>query len=322
MLRFIGRRLLQMIPILLVVAVIIFTLMELVPGDPVRIMLGDFATEAQVEEERERLRLNRPFLERFWEFIKGAVQLDFGVSYITKTSVSDELIERFPRTLKLALLSICVSALFGIAIGILCAIKANKLPDRIALVLTLLCNSMPSFWLALLLVLLFSVNLNWLPSGGIGGAQYYVLPVISSSIGSIAGIARQTRASMLEVIRADYVTTAKSKGLSQKAVILKHALGNALIPIITVIGGQFSFLMGGTTIVESVYSFPGLGLYIISGINNRDYPIVRGGVLYIAFTFSFIMLLIDIIYAFVDPRIRSQYSGKKKKKSKEAEAAA
>ena len=172
--------------------------------------------------------------------------------------------------------------------------------------ITLLANSMPSFWLALLLVMLFALRLKWLPSSGIGSWKNYILPVVSSSIGSLAGIARQTRASMLEVIRADYVTTARAKGLKEKAVILKHALPNALIPIITVIGGQFSFLMGGTTVIESVYSFPGLGSYIISGINNRDYPIVRGGVLYIAFTFSMMMLLIDIIYAFADPRIRAQ----------------
>jgi peptide/nickel transport system permease protein len=309
-----------MIPILLVVAIIIFTLMELVPGDPVKILLGDSATPVQIEEQRELMGLNKPFLVRFWDFMINAVQLDFGSSYITKTAVTDELMMRFPRTFKLALLSIAVTVVIGIPLGILCAINANKLGDRIALVITLLCNSMPSFWLALLLVLLFSSKLGWLPSGGIGGWKYYVLPVISSSIGSLAGITRQTRASMLEVIRADYVTTAKSKGLSQRDVIVKHALPNALIPIITVIGSQFSFLMGGTTIVETVYSFPGLGLYIISGINNRDYPIVRGGVLYIAFTFSVMMLVVDIIYAFVDPRIRAQYSAssKKKKEAKEA----
>lgn len=318
MLRFIGRRLLQMIPILIVVAIIIFTLMEFVPGDPVKIMLGDNATETQIAEERERLGFNKPFLERFWEFSTAAIRLDFGTSYITKTSVSQELLDRFPRTFKLAFFSVMVSVILGMPIGILCAINANKLPDRIALVLTLFFNSMPSFWLALLLVLFFSQQLGLLPSGGIGTAAHYVLPVVSSSIGAIASIARQTRASMLEVIRADYVTTAKSKGLSQRDIIMKHALPNALIPIITVIGGQFSHLMGGTTVIETVYSFPGLGSYIIGGINNRDYPIVRGGVLYIAFTFAMMMLVVDIIYAFADPRIRAQYSGGSKKKTAEA----
>lgn len=314
MLRYIGRRLLEMIPILLVVAVLIFLMMEFVPGDPVKIILGDTATPAQIEEVREQMGFNRPFFVRFFEFFTNALRLDFGSSYITGTSVGEELLIRFPRTFKLAIFSVLVTVILGIPIGIICAINANKLSDRIWLVVTLLANSMPSFWLALLLVMLFSLKLKWLPSSGIGSWKNYILPVVSSSVGSLAGIARQTRASMLEVIRADYVTTARAKGLKEKAVILKHALPNALIPIITVIGSQFSFLMGGTTVIESVYSFPGLGSYIIAGINNRDYPIVRGGVLYIAFTFSMMMLLIDIIYAYADPRIRAQYANASKKK--------
>lgn len=314
MLRYIGRRLLEMIPILLVVAVLIFLMMEFVPGDPAKIILGDTATPAQIEEVREQMGLNDPFFVRFFDFFTRALRLDFGSSYITGTSVGEELLIRFPRTFNLAILSVLVTVILGIPIGILCAINANKISDRIWLVITLLANSMPSFWLALLLVMLFSLKLKWLPSSGIGSWKNYVLPVVSSSVGALAGIARQTRASMLEVIRADYVTTARAKGLKEKAVILKHALPNALIPIITVVGGQFSFLMGGTTVIESVYSFPGLGSYIISGINNRDYPIVRGGVLYIAFTFSMMMLVIDIIYAFADPRIRAQYSNASKKR--------
>lgn len=314
MLRYIGRRLLEMIPILLVVAVLIFLMMEFVPGDPVKIILGDTATPAQIEEVREKMGFNEPFFVRFFDFLFKALRLDFGTSYITGTSVGAELLTRFPRTFKLAIFSVLVTVILGIPIGIICAINANKISDRIWLVITLLANSMPSFWLALLLVMLFALKLKWLPSSGIGSWKNYILPVVSSSVGSLAGIARQTRASMLEVIRADYVTTARAKGLKEKAVILKHALPNALIPIITVIGGQFSFLMGGTTVIESVYSFPGLGSYIISGINNRDYPIVRGGVLYIAFTFSMMMLLIDIIYAFADPRIRAQYANASKKK--------
>lgn len=314
MLRYTGRRLLEMIPILLVVAVLIFLMMEFVPGDPVKIILGDTATPAQIEEVREQMGFNEPFFVRFFDFFTRALRLDFGSSYITGTSVGEELLIRFPRTFKLAIFSVLVTVILGIPIGILCAINANKLSDRIWLIITLLANSMPSFWLALLLVMLFSLKLKWLPSSGIGSWKNYILPVVSSSIGSLAGIARQTRASMLEVIRADYVTTARAKGLKEKAVILKHALPNALIPIITVVGSQFSFLMGGTTVIESVYSFPGLGSYIIAGINNRDYPIVRGGVLYIAFTFSMMMLVIDIVYAFADPRIRAQYANASKKK--------
>ncbi|MGI5888950.1 MAG: ABC transporter permease [Oscillospiraceae bacterium] len=318
MLKYIGRRLLELIPILLVVAIIIFSIMELVPGDPVRIMMGDTATEQQIQEAREKLGLNKPYLTRLWDFLKGIFRLDFGTSYITGLSVGDELLQRFPRTLILALLSMAVTVIIGIPLGILCAIKAGKPADRISLVLTLIANSMPSFWLALLLVMLFSMQLGWLPSSGADSWKCYILPTIASSLGSVAAIARQTRASMLEVIRADYVTTAKSKGLSSHDVIVRHALGNALIPIITVIGSHFSFLLGGTTVIESVFSFPGIGLYILNGINNRDYPIVRGGVLYIAFTFSILMLIVDIIYAFVDPRIKSQYAVPKKHKDKQA----
>lgn len=310
-----------MIPILLVVAVLVFVLMELVPGDPVKIMLGDNATEQQVQEAREELGLNDPWLTRFINFIGGALRLDFGKSYMTRLPVGEELMTRFPRTLLLAVLSIAFTVLLGIPIGIRCALKADKLTDRIWLIITLLANSMPSFWLALLLVLLFALNLKILPSSGIGGIKYYILPVIASSMGSLAAIARQTRASMLEVIRADYITTAKSKGISMRNTIMRHALPNALIPIITVIGAHFSMLLGGTTVIESVFSFPGIGLYIINGINNRDYPVVRGGVLYIAFTFAIMMLIVDIIYAYADPRIKAQYAGPSRSKKTEKRGA-
>lgn len=313
MLRYIGQRLLQMIPILLVVAILIFALLEALPGDPVKIMLGDTATPVQIEEERERLGLNEPAYARFFDFITKAVRLDFGESLFTGLSVGAELRERFPRTLTLSLISIAITVILGIPVGIWCAVKAGKLADKIWLFITLLANSMPSFWLSMLLVLLFSKTLGWLPSSGFGGVEYYILPAIATSMGSLASIARQTRGSMLEVIRMDYITTAKSKGISQREIILKHALPNALIPIITVIGAQFSFLLGGTTIVESVFSLPGIGLYILNGINNRDFPIVRGGVLLIAVTFSVLMLIIDIIYAFADPRIKAQYAAPKKK---------
>lgn len=232
---------------------------------------------------------------------------------MTGTNVGRELITRFPNTLILALFCVAVSLVFGIPIGIHCALRADKLPDRVWLFVTMLCSSMPNFWLALMLVLLFSLRLGWLPSNGIGGWKYFVLPIIANSIGSVAGIARQTRSSMLETIRSDFVTTARSKGLSEKAVILKHALPNALIPIITIAGGHFGFMLGGTTVIESVFSIPGIGNYMLTGINNRDYPVVQGGIIYIAFAFAIMMLITDLVYAFVDPRIKAQYiSGKKK----------
>lgn len=307
MIRYIGKRLLQMIPILLTVAILIFTLMYFVPGDPVQIMLGDSATPEQVAAARASFGLDKPYLVRLWNYLTGIIRLDFGTSYLQGSSVAQELFLRFPRTLTLASLSILFTIVVGIPIGIQCAIYANKLSDKIWMFLTMLGNSMPGFWLALLLVILFSVKLGLLPSNGTGGLEYYILPVIANSIGSLADIARQTRSSMLEVIRSDYVVTARAKGLPEKDVIWKHALPNALIPIITVCGSRFGFMLGGTVIIESVFSIPGIGMYMVNGINSRDYPVVQGSIIYIAFIFAFIMLITDLIYAYVDPRIKAQY---------------
>ncbi|MCD8370448.1 MAG: ABC transporter permease [Clostridiales bacterium] len=307
MLRYVGKRLLQMIPILLTVAILIFTLMYFVPGDPVQILLGDSATPEQMAEARARLGLDQPYLIRLWNYLIGIIHLDFGTSYLQGSSVAAELFQRFPRTLALSSLSILFTIVLGIPIGIQCAINANKLSDKVWMFLTMLGNSMPGFWLALLLVILFSVKLGLLPSNGTGGIEYYILPVIANSIGSLADIARQTRSSMLEVIRSDYVVTARSKGLPERDVIWKHALPNALIPIITVCGSRFGFMLGGTVIIESVFSIPGIGMYMVNGINSRDYPVVQGSIIYIAFIFAFIMLITDLIYAYVDPRIKAQY---------------
>lgn len=313
MIRYIGKRLLQMIPILLTVAILIFTLMYFVPGDPVQIALGDHATEEAIAEARVRFGLDKPYIARLGDYLYNLFfRFSFGTSYIYGTNVGAELALRFPRTLLLSVFSILFTVVIGVPLGIRCAMKANHFEDRFYMFLTQLGDSMPGFWLALMLVLLFSVRLNWLPSNGIGGWQYYVLPVLANSIGGVAGISRQTRASMLEVIRADYVVTARSRGLSEKAVIWKHALPNALIPIITLCGSRFGSMLGGTTVIESVFSIPGIGSYLISGINSRDYNIVQGCIIYIAFMFSIIMLLTDLIYAFVDPRIKAQYVRKKK----------
>ncbi|WP_455648951.1 ABC transporter permease [Enterocloster citroniae] len=317
MIRYIGKRLLQMIPILLTVAILIFTLMYFVPGDPVQIMLGDTATPEQVAAARASFGLDQPYIIRLWNYLTGIVHLDFGTSYIQGSSVASELFLRFPRTLILSSLSILFTIVVGIPIGIQCAINANKLSDKIWMFLTMLGNSMPGFWLALLLVLLFSVKLGLLPSNGTGGIEYYILPVVANSIGSLADIARQTRSSMLEVIRSDYVVTARAKGLKEKAVIWKHALPNALIPIITLCGSRFGFMLGGTVIIESVFSIPGIGMYMVNGINSRDYPVVQGSIIYIAFIFAFIMLITDLIYAYVDPRIKAQYVKAVKKRERE-----
>ena len=323
MLRYVGKRLLQMIPILVSVAILIFVLMYFVPGDPIKIALGDTATEAQIEEARERFGLNRPFVVRMGDYLYHLFfKFSFGESYLYGTQVGPALLERFPRTLQLALLCIAFSVVFGIPIGIRSAIKANKTEDRIWMFITLLLNSMPGFWLALLLVLTFSLRLGWFPSTGASSFKHYMLPMLANSLGSLAGIARQTRSSMLEVIRADYVVTARSKGLPENKVIWGHALPNALIPIVTVCGSRFGHLLGGTTITESVFTIPGIGLYMINGINQRDYNVVQGSVIYIAFMFSFMMLVTDLVYAFVDPRIKAQYVGRVRQKQPKKPAAA
>ena len=315
MLRYIGKRLLQMIPILLIVAILIFTMMQFVPGDPVQIMLGDSATPMQIEEVREEMGLNDPFVVKLFNFVKDLLHFDFGKSYMTRTNVVDELMVRFPNTVIIAAMSVIFCVVCGVPIGIRCALHADRLEDRIWMFLTLLASSMPGFWLALLLVLLFSVQLNLLPSSGVGGPEYFILPVLANSTGSLAIIARQTRSSMLEVIRADFVTTARSKGLSERDVIWKHALPNALIPIITITGSNFGMLLGGTSIIESIFSIPGIGIYMLNGINSRDYPVVQACIIYIAVTFSVIMLITDLVYAFVDPRIKAQYMHRSKKAS-------
>ena len=315
MIRYIGKRLLTMIPVLACVAILIFTLMYFVPGDPVKIAMGGETTSQElIDETRARLGLDRSYGEQLWDFLKGVVKLDFGTSFSLGIDVGEELLRRFPKSFILAFSSLIFIVVIGVPLGVWCALKAGKIQDKIMMVITLILNSMPTFWLALLLILLFSVKLNLLPSNGVGGVQYYIMPIVSASVGSLASITRQTRSSMLEVIRSDYVVTARSKGLNERTVTYGHALPNALIPIITVCGAYFGFMFGGTTVIETVFSIPGLGSYLVTAINARDYPVVRGSILFIAFTFSMVMLLVDLIYAFVDPRIKAQYVSANKKK--------
>ena len=319
MIKYVIKRLLIMIPILLAVAILIFTLMACVPGDPARLALGDSPTitEEMLQSVRIQMGLDKPFLVRLGTYLKDVfLRFDFGTSYQNGIAVRTELASRFPKTLLLASMCIVLMLVLGIPAGIRAAVKANSVEDRLSMFITLIGNSMPNFWLALLLVLLFSLHLNWLPSSGAKSFKYFILPALSGGLGGVASIARQTRASMLEVIRSDYVTTARSKGLSPTSVIFSHALPNALIPVITVTAQQFSFMLGGIAVIEAIFSIPGIGSFLITSISARDYPCVQACVIYIAFTFSIMMLLTDLIYAFVDPRIKSQYAGRKRKQVK------
>ena len=236
------------------------------------------------------------------------LHFDFGTSYIDGTSVRTNIINRLPNTLIISLGSMLVAMVLGVSLGINAAIHQNGIADRISMLIALVGISMPGFWLALMLVLLFALKLNWLPSYGTGGIKYFILPWIAAALPEMARLARQSRSSMLEVIHSDYITTALAKGVKKRDVILRHALPNALIPIITVFGGGLAHGMGGALIIESVFSIPGLGLYIVNSINNRDYPSVQGTIVFFSILFSIIMLLVDLAYAAVDPRIKAAFS--------------
>lgn len=309
--KYILKRLLWMIPVILGVAILIFTIMYFTPGDPVDIILGTEATAEAKEQLSHSLGLDQPYLVQLLTYLKQVfTQFNLGESYHTGKSVVDEILARFPYTLLLAFSAMVVSLLLGIPLGVYASVHQNQLGDKFSMIIALLGVSMPQFWIGLLLVLLFSLKLGWFPASGVGGIQYFVLPILANCFGGVATMARQTRSSMLDVIRSDYVTTARAKGVSKWKTIFSHALPNALIPIITVAGTSFGRSLGGTIIIEAVFSIPGIGSYLINGINNRDLPIVRGCVVFLAITFSIIMLLVDLFYAFVDPRIKAQYERK------------
>jgi len=323
MLRYLLKRILIMIPVILAVTVIVFTLMEFVPGDPAIISTGgERVTEEQLNAIRESMGLNRPFFVRLGLYMYNVFfRLDFGSSFINGAPVGPELLARFWTTFRLAISGLILIVVLGVPIGVRAAVRANTAEDRLSMFLTLIGNSMPVFWLALLLVLLFSLRLGWLPSFGSGTFAHFILPAACIALEGTAGIARQTRSSMLEVIRSDYVTTAWSKGLPERKVVYGHALPNALIPIITVCGNSFGRLLGGVVVVETVFAIRGLSVYLLTGINTRDYPVVQGCLIVIAFLFSIVMLLADMFYTFVDPRIKARYVRVKKSGDKIAKTA-
>lgn len=308
MIKFVVRRLIMMIPVLLGVTFIIFTMLYFTPGDAADMILGDSATVQQRELLREQLHLNDPFLMQYGNYIKNIITKgDLGTSYTTRLSVTKELLTYFPTTIKLAVFSSFLAAILGIIFGIISATKQYSIIDKITTALALVGVSMPNFWLGMMLIIVFAVNLRWLPPSGFNTAASWILPTITLSCVGVAQLTRMTRSSMLEVIRQDYIRTARSKGLGESAIVFRHALKNALIPVITAIGLTVSRLLGGAVLAESVFSVPGLGKLMVDAIKQRNFPIVQGGVLLIAFSMSVVNLIVDILYAFADPRIRSQY---------------
>jgi peptide/nickel transport system permease protein len=310
MVALIIRRFVQLILLLVGISFLVFGSMHIAPGDPASIIGGPTATASDIEAIRDSLGLNDPFLVQYWDYLKGVFQGDFGYSYQTKQSVSEAIAVRFPNTLNLAVASMIVAVVIGIIAGMISALKQNSWLDVSSTVFALAGISIPNFWLGTILILVFAVNLQVLPVGGLDapfwtveGMKQLILPAITLGTGSAAMIARMSRSSMLEVIRADYIRTARAKGVKEKSIIWVHALKNSMIPVITVIGLNFGFLLGGTIITEQVFAINGVGRLMIDAIAARDFPMVQGSVLLVATLFVLVNLIVDIIYVFVDPRI-------------------
>lgn len=309
MIKFIIKRLFALIPVILGVSFVIFLMLRLVPGDPATLILGDTATSEAIDALRFEMGLDQPFFIQYFQWVWNMIiNFDLGVSYFGNRSVTTEIMSHFRATAQLAGLSILVAFVIGVPIGIISAVKQYSIFDNISMFFALLGVSMPNFWQGLLLVFFFALTLNGLlPSSGWTTAQHMILPTITLATGAMANIARMTRSSMLEIINQDYIKTAKAKGQTNNIITYKHALRNALIPIITATGLQFGNLISGVVLTETIFAIPGLGRLMINAIAQRDFPIVQGTVLFIALLYSLINLGVDILYAFADPRIKSEY---------------
>jgi peptide/nickel transport system permease protein len=304
-LTYLARRLLAVIPVLFGVTLAVFSMLFLVPGDPVKMMLAEFVTTpAQIEQMRAQLHLDEPILKQYGRFVGNALRGDLGTSIRSRRAVATEIGENVGSTAQLALASMAVAIAIGVPLGLMAALLRNSWLDAGSMVVALLGVSMPSFWLGLLLIFTFSLHLGWFPATGGGDLWHLVLPSVTLGMIASAIIARLTRSSMLEVLGQDYVRTARAKGLAWWGVVVRHALKNALIPVITIFGLQFGNLLAGAVIVETVFSRPGLGRLIVGGILAKDFPLVQGTVLFVATAYVMINVLVDLTYAFVDPRIR------------------
>ncbi|MGY3715971.1 nickel ABC transporter permease [Sutcliffiella cohnii] len=310
MIGLIIKRMFQLLFLLFGISFLVFSSMYIAPGDPAAMIAGPTATESDLEAIRENLGLNDPFLVQYGRYLGNTLQGDFGYSYQTKQSVAEAIAIRFPNTLKLAIASMIVAVVIGIITGLVSALKHNSWLDVTATTFALAGISIPNFWLGAILILIFAVNLQWLPVGGLNepfytveGMKQLILPAITLGTASAAMIARIARSSILEVIKADYVRTARAKGVKERTVIWVHTLKNAMIPVITVIGLNFGFLLGGTIITEKVFAINGVGRLMVDAIAMRDFPLVQGSVLLVATLFVVVNLFVDIVYTYIDPRI-------------------
>lgn len=300
---YVVRRLLLAIPVLIGVSILVFSIIRFIPGDPARTIAGVHASPEYIEQVRREMLLDQPLHVQYFVYMRNLVRGDLGRSTFTRRPVTTELRERFPNTMQLAVTAMFIATLVGVGAGIVSATRRNSIFDNVSMVGALIGVAAPVFWLGVMFQIFFSVRLGWLPSGGRGTPAHMVLPALTLGLATAALIARITRSSMLEVLRQDFITTARSKGLNERVVVYKHALKNALIPVVTVIGLQFGTLLGGAVLTETVFSWPGIGRLMVDSILARDYPVVQGAVLLLAVSFVLINLLVDVIYAFLDPRI-------------------
>jgi peptide/nickel transport system permease protein len=314
--RYLIRRLLLLIPTLFLASVLIFSIIALAPGDPARMMLGTQATPEEIEVERERLGLNKPLPVRYMVWLSDIVQLNLGVSQSNRRPVAQLIGDAIPNTLRLAFISLAVAMVIGFPLGVLAAVNANRRIDAIITGLNSLGLAMPAFWFGLLLILFFSVELRWLPASGIGEPtapfyarlQYLIMPVATIAVSNLSVFSRYVRSAMIDVLSADYVRTARAKGLAERVVVSRHALRNAMIPVITIVGIQFGRLLGGAVVTESVFAYPGIGRLVINSIANRDYPVVQGTLMLVVLIFLLTNIIVDASYALLDPRVKLERS--------------
>ena len=301
--RLVGRRLLATVPTLFGVLVVAFLLLNVVPGDPVTDMVGERADSATIARLRAELRLDDPLPVQFGHYVWGAVRGDLGRSYITQRPVLGDLVERFPKTLQLASAAMLLAVLTGVSLGVVAAIRPGGLVDRFSMLIAYVGVSFPVYWVGLLLILLFAVTLRWLPPSGFGGVAYLILPALTLGTRSIAFLARMTRGAMRDVLSADFVRTARAKGLPELRVTLRHAFRNALLPVITVLGLDVGNYLTGSILTETIFSWPGVGRYVLLAIEKRDLPAVQGSILFLAVVFVLVNLITDLLYAKADPRV-------------------
>lgn len=310
MFRYILGRLIYIIPVILITSFVIYMAMNMAGGDPAVMLAPENASEEHIDAIREELGLNQPLAVRYLKYMAGMATGDLGTSYVTKKDVFKTFMDRLPATLELGGVAMLIATVISIPLGIYTAMNQNTWKDTGGMIFALFGVSMPNFWLGLMLIILFSLKLGWFPSGGRSGFLSVILPALTVGLGMAALITRTTRSSMLEVIRQDYIRTARAKGVTENHVIYKHALSNALIPIITVIGMQVSNVFTGSVLAETVFSWPGVGRLIFESINKRDTPMVTGSIILCSILMVLVNLFVDIIYAFFDPRIKSQYTRK------------